>query len=315
MKYSTLFGPVPSRRLGISLGIDLVPYKTCSLNCIYCEVGRTTNLTTKREEYVSKEKIIFELDDFLKNNPELDYITFSGQGEPTLNSKIGEIIDYIKSNYPQYKLALLTNGTLFYKKKLIKEVLKCDLILPSLDSATKIGFKKINQPAEDLKLANILRGLVDLRKNYKGNIWLEIFVIPGINDSKEELKSLKKYIKKIDPEQIQLNSLDRPGLESWIRKATLNEMEKIKKYLSEFNVKIIANFQKRKKVKSYNENIENRILSMTKRRPCTKEDMLNTFDINVNELNKYLGYLEENNLIKKHRADRGIFYKSNKNSK
>src|SRR6056297_1499372 len=125
--YKHLFGPVPSRRLGISLGVDLVPHKVCSLNCVYCEVGATTDLTVTRKEYVSYEEVVSELNDFLKNEPELDYITFSGAGEPTLNSKIGAVIDFIKKSYPQYKLSLLSNGTLFYDEAVRNEVWKVDL--------------------------------------------------------------------------------------------------------------------------------------------------------------------------------------------
>ena len=131
--YNFLFGPVPSRRLGISLGVDLVPHKTCSLNCIYCECGRTTNLTIERKEYVQTETVIAELKNFLEPEPKLDYITFSGAGEPTLHSGIGEIVKFLKTSFPDYKIALLTNGTLFYQPGLIEEVRNIDLILPSLD--------------------------------------------------------------------------------------------------------------------------------------------------------------------------------------
>ena len=132
-----LFGPVPSRRLGISLGLDLVPHKTCSLNCIYCESGKTTNLTIERKEYIPTAVLISELTTFLKTKPKLDYITFSGAGEPTLHSDIGTIVTFIKKNYPDYQLALITNGTLFYLSKLRREVKPVDLILPSLDAVSE----------------------------------------------------------------------------------------------------------------------------------------------------------------------------------
>ena len=135
-----LFGPVPSRRLGISLGVDLVPLKVCSLNCIYCEVGRTTNLTIERKEYIPVDAVIEELNGYLSENPELDFITFSGQGEPTLNSGLGKVIDFIKDNYPQYKIAVITNGTLFWDHEVRNEVSRADVLLPSLDAVSELSF-------------------------------------------------------------------------------------------------------------------------------------------------------------------------------
>jgi len=138
-RYKHLFGPVNSRRLGLSLGVDLVPYKYCPLNCVYCEVQTTTHLVTKREEFFPVDEILGELDLFLRGRQQLDYITFSGAGEPTLHSGIGRIIQYIKKTYPSYKLALLTNGVLLNDPSVRAEVLPCDLVLPSLDSATQAG--------------------------------------------------------------------------------------------------------------------------------------------------------------------------------
>jgi len=152
MKFKHLFGPVPSRRLGISLGIDLVPYKTCTANCVYCECGKTTNLTIERKEYIPTDEILNELDVYLKQAPDLDYITFSGSGEPTLHSKIGEIINFLKKNYPQYKVAVLTNGTLLFHKELRDELKNADIIKPSLDAGSDEIFKKIKRPHENLNL-------------------------------------------------------------------------------------------------------------------------------------------------------------------
>ena len=157
--YNYLFGPVPSRRLGISLGVDLVPHKTCSLNCIYCECGRTTNLTIERKAYVPTETVLAELKTFLEPKPKLDYITFSGAGEPTLHSGIGEIVKFLKTNFPNYKIALLTNGTLFYQPELIKEVKSIDLILPSLDAASDLVFRKLNRPFPKLHIETMIEEL------------------------------------------------------------------------------------------------------------------------------------------------------------
>ncbi|MGC9356194.1 MAG: radical SAM protein, partial [Mariniphaga sp.] len=206
--YKYLFGPVPSRRLGMSLGVDLVPRKVCSLNCVYCEVGETTKLTTQRMNYIPATKITSELDHYFSNNPLPDYITFSGYGEPTLNAGIGEIIRYLKEKHPAIPVAVLTNGTLFSEARVRKELLMADLVLPSLDAATQACFEKINVPAQGLTIRDYINGLADFKKEFSGIIWLEVFILPGYNDSETELIALKKAIQKIGPDRIQLNTLD-----------------------------------------------------------------------------------------------------------
>lgn len=171
--YKHLFGPVPSRRLGMSLGIDLIPKKVCSLNCVYCEVGKTTKLTLDRMEYVKYGRVIAELKQFMSNDPKIDYITFSGSGEPTLNSRIGDVINFIRKEYPDVKIAVLTNGTLLFDQKLRTELLQANVILPSLDAASQSAFEKINRPDSNLKIETYIQDLIDLRKEYKGNIFIE----------------------------------------------------------------------------------------------------------------------------------------------
>ena len=155
--YKHLFGPVPSRRLGMSLGVDLVPHKVCSLDCIYCECGATTELTIERKEYVSFDSVTKELDHYLDNNPAPDYITFSGAGEPTLNSRIGDIIKFIKNKKADIPIALLTNGTLLFKKEVRQELLNTDLVLPSLDTVSDLSFQKTNRPFHSLKIEEIIK--------------------------------------------------------------------------------------------------------------------------------------------------------------
>ncbi|NCD43162.1 MAG: radical SAM protein, partial [Bacteroidia bacterium] len=194
--YKYLFGPVPSRRLGMSLGIDLIPKKVCSLNCVYCEVGKTTKLTVDRMEYVKYDKVIDELTHFMHNKPTIDYITFSGSGEPTLNNRIGDVLQFIKKNYPQIKTAVLTNGTLFSNLKVRNELLQADVILPSLDAASQSVFERIDRPESSIKIEAYIQGLVDLRKAYPGKIWLEIFLLKDYNDTKEALDLLKQAVLK-----------------------------------------------------------------------------------------------------------------------
>ncbi len=306
--YKYLFGPVPSRRLGISLGVDLVPHKICSLNCVYCECGRTTKLTIERDEYVPIDKVISELQHFLKPHPKLDYITYSGSGEPTLNSGIGTITKFIKENFPGYKLALLTNGTLFYLPSIRKEVKNVDIILPSLDAASDAAFKKVNRPFPKLKIQTVIDGLVELRKEFAGKLWLEIFIIPGLNDSDEEINLLRKAIHRIRPDEVQLNTLDRPGTDDWVQSASKEKLTKIADKL-DWKTEIIANFQKREQLASYSTDIESSLLQTIKRRPCTVDDLSAALGLHPNEINKYIEALLERKKIRSVVMERGTFFK------
>lgn len=227
LKLKHIFGPVLSRRLGNSLGVDLIPFKTCSMDCIYCECGKTTNLTTKRDEYVSTAEVIKELGKYLNSAPELDYITFAGTGEPTLHSGIGAIVDFLKEKYSQYRIALLTNSALLTDKQLVEEIKNIDLIIPSLDAVSEKVFNKINRPAKNIKVNDIINGIISLKKEYRGKLWLEIFIVPGINDTERELIRFNKVLDNINPEKVQLNSLDRPGTEKWIKHAAKSKLNYI----------------------------------------------------------------------------------------
>ena len=306
--YKHLFGPVPSRRLGMSLGIDLIPKKVCSLNCVYCEVGKTTNLTTKRLEYVKYDSVITELETFMSNNPKIDYFTFSGSGEPTLNSRIGDVLKFIKKNYPEIKTAILTNGTLLYDKKLRDELMDADVILPSLDAASRDVFRKINRPSKKLNIETYIQGLIDLRKEYKGQIWLEILFLKGYNDSKKELILLKEAILRIQPNRIQLNTLDRPGTKQNLFPLTKNELEAIVHFWKLPNIEIITSPDKRSNIESFNGDIETAIIETIARRPCTLDDIHTFLGIHTNEINKYLAGLESNHKIKTVNLERGVFY-------
>lgn len=306
--YKFLFGPVPSRRLGMSLGIDLIPKKVCSLNCVYCEVGKTTKLTVDRLEYVKYDQVITELKQFMNSKPKIDYITFSGSGEPTLNNRIGDVLNYVKTNYPFVKTAVLTNGTLFFNKKLRTELLQADVILPSLDAASQFVFEKIDRPNSKLKIESYIQGLIDLRKEYKGKIWLEIFLLKSYNDSKKELDLLKNAVLKINPDIIQLNTLDRPGTVEGLQPLSRNELQAIVDFWKLSNVEIIAAVEVRTSVESYSGDIEATILDTIARRPCTLDDLHNILGIHVNEINKYLGTMEAEGKIITKSLERGVFY-------
>ncbi|MBN1327457.1 MAG: radical SAM protein [Candidatus Cloacimonetes bacterium] len=307
MKY--LFGPVPSRRLGISLGVDLVPHKVCSLNCIYCEVGRTTNLTIERKEYVPIDEVLEELNDYLAQKPDLDFVTFSGQGEPTLNSGLGKIINFIKDNYPQYQIAVITNGTLFWDSQVREDVLRADVLLPSLDAVSKMTFLKLNRPDKELKIDQIIQGLIELRKEFTGKIYLEIFFVPQMNDTESELAKLKEIAGKIKPELIQLNTLDRPGTESRVKPLSRKRLEEIAEFFKPLPVEIISKPETRKQINSFNQDISEQILETVSRRPSTDKDLSDILNLHLNELNKYLSELIADGKIEAVKQKRGLFFK------
>jgi wyosine [tRNA(Phe)-imidazoG37] synthetase (radical SAM superfamily) len=217
MKY--LFGPVNSRRLGFSLGIDLVPFKTCSLNCIYCECGATTDLTTRIDEYVPTTAVLDELEEYLSSGPALDVVTFSGSGEPTLHRDIGLVIDFIKDRFPRYRVAVLTNATMLWKSEVRRALLRADVVIPSLDAVSEEVFGRMLRPAPGVTASQIVEGLTLFGREYGGAIIVEVFIIPGINDSPDELLRIRETCLAVNPASVQLNRLDRPGAEHGIERA------------------------------------------------------------------------------------------------
>ena len=204
-----VYGPVPSRRLGSSLGISLTPHKICNFDCIYCQLGRTTKKSSERKEFVSKQAILAELRQWLHSHPQqakqLHYITFSGTGEPTLHLAIGALISEIKK-ITDVPVAVITNASLFSDPELRKELLGADLLIPSLDAVQEDIFNRIDRPHPGIVLGSIIEGLIALRKEFRGEIWLEVMLVKGVNDDLGHIRKLKEVIERIRPDKIQLNS-------------------------------------------------------------------------------------------------------------
>jgi wyosine [tRNA(Phe)-imidazoG37] synthetase (radical SAM superfamily) len=293
-----IFGPVPSRRLGRSLGIDLIPYKTCTFDCIYCDLGRTTHKTISRQPYVSPEEIRRELDLALSGlTKKPDYITLSGSGEPTLNQNIGEIVRSIKDLNSIIPLAIITNGALLFQEEVRNSLLDADVVLPSLDAVTPFLFEHINRPDPSLKMEEIISGLIRFRKRYRGQIWLEILFCRGVNDGNEEVDRFKKVIEKIQPDRVQLNTPFRPPTEDFAFPLTSNKLEQIRKKLggkaeiiSEFAVPLVGGGLDSVK------DVE--IRNLVKRRPCTAEDISRALGLRMDELVKHLDHLTKTGTIR-----------------
>lgn len=292
---SYIYGPVPSRRLGFSLGVDLVPYKTCSFNCIYCQLGKTTNKTTERKEYIPKDTILSQLDEILKTKQAIDYITFSGSGEPTLNLSIGELIREAKK-MTQIKVAVLTNGSLLSDQMLRTELCAADLVIPSLDAATPETFNRINRPHPSLEFDRVITGLLKFREEFKGTIWLEVMLVKEINDNIKEIGLFKSIISKINPDRIQLNTVVRPPTEEYCLPMKESDLERIKNSFGK-RCEIIPEFKAKAK-RAYLENVEEQILELVRRRPCTPSDISASLGIHLNEVIKLLSLLQKDNKVK-----------------
>ena len=233
-KHEIVFGPIHSRRLGRSLGIDPVMRNICCQDCIYCEAGRTEILSIRRDEYVSADRIISQLKSVLQSSPELDYITFSGLGEPTLNTGIGKVTGFLKKNYPHYPVCLLTNGMLLGDPQVREDVAGVDLVIPSLDASNAEEFKQINRPVQDMDFAAFISGLTEFTHIFTGRIWLELFIVPGINDSADSIARFSQIIRKMRLDKIQLNALDRPGTENGVPVSSAENAERFTEVLRDF---------------------------------------------------------------------------------
>ncbi len=304
-----LFGPVQSRRLGVSLGIDLVPYKTCSMDCVYCECGCTSDLTVEVREYVPTAAVIAELDSYLSGKPSLDAITFSGGGEPTLHGGIGEVIRFIRGSYPEYKTVVLTNGSLFWRKEVRDAVRDADIIVPSLDAAREESFRRITRTHGDITLERVIGGLASLREEFSGLLYLEIFIVPGMNDSDEEVLALREACGRIRPDLIQLNTLDRPGTESSIRPADSRTLERVRDLLRPFPSAIAGKPAYGKMVVPLGGDIENGIRSLLARRPSTAEDLSRSLCAPLPDLLAILARLEDGGIVSSRELARGKFYR------
>jgi wyosine [tRNA(Phe)-imidazoG37] synthetase (radical SAM superfamily) len=213
-----VFGPVPSARLGNSLGIDTIPLKTCNWNCVYCQLGRSKPLTNQRKDYTPLSEIISDIREALASNAQedIDWITFVGSGEPTLHAGIGWLIKEVMkfSNLP---VAVITNGSLLFLKSVRDALSPADAVLPSLDAGTAALYKKINRPHPDISYGQYIEGLIEFRKCYKGKFWLEVMLVQDLNDTKEALQDIAAQIDRIQPDMVHIGLPTRPPVEKWVR--------------------------------------------------------------------------------------------------
>ena len=304
--YLHLYGPVPSRRLGRSLGIDLVPHKICTYDCIYCQIGDTTEKTLARKEYVPVREIIEEVGRFLKEGaPSVDHLSLSGSGEPTLHSQIRSVIEGIKA-MTSIPVAVITNGSLLSEEEVRQDLLRADIVLPSLDAVSSDVFMKINRPRPGFSVEKVIEGLVEFRKVYKGQIWLEILFCKGINDGKEELMRMKKVVDRIQPDLIHLNTVVRPPSEKSAVPLGQKEMEEIRAFFGK-SASIISEFDRHPPMVS-EMNMKEEILKILKRRPLSLSDLSNGMGISKNDLDRFIKPLMEEGKVQSSLFGDSVYY-------
>lgn len=282
--YKYIYGPVPSRRLGRSLGIDLVPFKTCTYDCIYCQLGQTINKTTERRDYVPIDHVMQELKDKLDSGMVCDYISLAGSGEPTLHSGIGGLIEKIKTmtNIP---VTVLTNGSLLYLPE-VREALMCaDMVIPSLDVGDEQLFQYVNRPHGNISFDQMVKGLIDFSRNFTGEIWLEVLLLGGVTGIPAEVEKIASLVGKIKTARVQLNTAFRPPAEETAFPLSLEQLTVLKSYFPG-KVDIIKNDQTVAFISDSYATPDEDILSLLARRPCTIEDIANGLGIHINEVMK-----------------------------
>ena len=311
LKTKRVFGPVLSKRLGNSLGIDVIPHKTCSYNCIYCQLGSEENTITDLTNYYSVDEIIYELKEALLNNKNIDYITFTGSGEPTLYKDLKKLIYEIKQ-ITDIPVCIITNGSLLYKQEMRSNLLLADLIIPSLDAGNEETFKLIDNPNKEIDFDKMVEGLIEFKKVFKGEYWLEIFLLKDINDNEDELDDIIKIVKKIKPDRIQLITATRRVANEKAKALSDEELKKIKKYFnSKCDIEIyIPNISENHKG---NTRIltEEDIVNFLIRQPDTAYIIAKSFNENERKVKELLDLLIKKNKVREEIVNGVVSYAVN----
>jgi len=290
-----VYGPVPSRRLGFSLGVDIIPYKTCTLDCIYCQLGRTPRTTNRRRSWVPAAEVLAQVRAALRSGRRIDAVTFSGSGEPTLNRDLGRLIRGIKK-IARVPVVVLTNGTLLGRKDVRDDLEAADIVVPSLDAATQASFRKVNRPHASIRSARMIDGLAEFRKSFRGRIWLEIMLVKGVNDSPAHLRALKRAAERIRPDRIHLNTVVRPPAEARARPLSPARLERIRAMFGP-RAEVIAAFGKTGQAAGP-PGLDEDVLATVGRRPVTVDDIAAALGRHRDEVLKTLSHLLERKRVR-----------------
>jgi wyosine [tRNA(Phe)-imidazoG37] synthetase (radical SAM superfamily) len=299
-----IFGPVASRRLGRSLGIDLVPFKTCTWNCIYCECGHTTHQTADRAEFVPLADLLREFDDWRATGGAADVITLAGSGEPTLYVRIGELIAALKER-SAIPVCVLTNGTLLWRDDVRRDLQSADIVIPTFDAPDEAIFQRIHRPCRELVYAKYVEGLRAFARDYRGRLWLEVFIVPDINDSEMVVRRIAAFAAELRPAKVQLNTAVRPGAEPDVHPLALERMRELAALFTP-PAEVIG---------THNPNAaacagvtEAQVLETLRRRPCTLTDLAAGLGIPLSATVKLLDALRARGAVSASMHDGQTFF-------
>ena len=266
-----VFGPVPSRRLGRSLGIDTIPLKTCNWNCVYCQLGRSIPLTNERREYIPSGEILTEVRQVLANSQDgdLDWVTFVGSGEPTLHSGLGKLIGEVKG-MTSLPVAVITNGSLLYLPEIRRDLRAADAVMPSLDAGSPALYRKVNRPWPKLDYERFLAGLIAFRQEYQGKLWIEVMLVKGLNDTEEALQDIAPALDKIQPDLVHLSLPIRPPAETWVRPADETGLQRAQAIIGEAARVVQPNVEQG--ITQRTEELESAILGIITRHPLREDE-------------------------------------------
>ncbi len=289
-RHRHVYGPVPSRRLGRSLGIDLVPYKTCTYDCVYCQLGRTPATTIDRRDYVPVGDVVDELRTALAHGDTPDYISLAGSGEPTLHAGIGTLIRAIKS-MTEIPVAVLTNGALLWRADVRDALMEADLVLPSLDAGDEHLFQRVNRPHGGIVFDRMVDGLAEFTGRFTGEVWLEVFLLGGVTGTPAEVGKIAAIARRVAPCRIQLNTVTRPPAEAFAQPVRVSELLDLAT-LFDGDVDVVCDIsQGRIPAGVLSPGTEEDILALIGRRPCTAADVAGGLDLPLPEVLKYLDRL------------------------
>jgi wyosine [tRNA(Phe)-imidazoG37] synthetase (radical SAM superfamily) len=306
-QFQHVYGPVPSKRLGRSLGVDLVPLKTCSYDCVYCQLGKTSNKTVERKDYIGIENVLEELERKLGIGPAPDYISLAGSGEPTLNLGIGQMIRRIKE-LTEIPVAVLTNGSLLWLPEVKEDLMDADLVLPSLDAGDEILFRYVNRPHRNISFEKMVMGTAEFTKEFNGAVWLEVLLLGGVTGVTLEVKKIAALINQINPYMVQLSTVSRPPAEDFAFTVTPERMQELKKLIPGKVELIVENSHPELPISHRPETDNLDILALLSRRPCTVQGISTGLGMNAGEVTKRLQCLNQQGEIRVVRSNDQVFY-------
>ncbi len=300
------YGPVPSRRLGRSLGIDIVSSKSCTANCIYCQIGSREPLPPIRKRFFPPGDIEADIDTAVAVTEDIDWLTFSGSGEPTLSNDLGQLVDHCKS-IGTAPVCVLTNGTLLWMPSVRDGLSNADLVVPNLDAAAPELFKRIVRPHESITFDKYLDGMLDFSSEFEGSLHLEIVLVAGINDSDEHLHKLAEIVEKISPDGVWIGTIKRPPAETYVKPVSEETLLKAAGIIGKSS-EIIHDYKSRGNEVFPSWDIAEKIIELLKRRPETAKNIAEGLSANYHETLKAISRLEESGEIIRKEKDNDIFF-------